>query len=185
MISVIFVLFATATHVTGMFLLLFLVLILLEQDEKISRIVAYAMVGSLGLASYMAFLLNKFNKPFAFISAQQSHGWLHTGSGYIYNLENSFNVTNVFFILLLVLSVIYWWNRRKSFAIYSFCFLLIPLVGGQFGGFDRYALMAFPVQFMLYERLKDKPMAYALILVVFSITWAYTVMQYSGGYTGS
>ncbi len=185
LISVIFVLFATATHITGMFLLLFLVLILLEQGEKIWKIVAYAMVGSLGLATYMSYLLNRFNKPLAFITAQESHGWVHEGSSYFYTLENSFNVLNIFFLALLVLSVIYWWNKRKSFAIYSFCFLLIPLVGGQFGGFDRYALMAFPIQIMLYEKLKDKPMAYALVLVVFSITWAYTVMQYSGGYTGS
>lgn len=146
---------------------------------------AYVLVGSLGLIAYMAYLFNKFNHPLAFITAQESHGWVQIHQGYIHNLESTFSILNIFFVALLVLSVIYWWSRRKSFAIYSLAFLLIPIAGGQFGGFNRYTLMAFPIQFMLYEKLRNKPLAYALVLSVFSVLWTYTLLQYAGGYTGS
>lgn len=185
LLSVIFTIFATATHVTGMFLILLLALILIEQKEKIQKVVVFVVLGSLGLITYSAYLFNKFGRPLAFITAQKSHGWVQIHKGYIHNIETTFNTLNIFFIILIIISTIYWWKKRKSFSIYSFSFLLIPLLGGQFGGFDRYVLMAFPIQFMLYEELRKKPLSYAIMLSLFSIFWAYTVMQYAGGYTGS
>lgn len=181
--SVLFAILANATHLTGLIVLL--ALILLEQKEKVSRVITYFIVGSLGMIGYMAYLYNRYNNAFAFITAQKSHGWLQVHKGYIHTIESTFDKIDILFIVLLILSVIYWWKRRKSFSIYSLTFLLIPVVGGQFGGFDRYALMAFPIQLMVYEKLRDKHLAYSVVLALFAILWAYTVMQYSGGYTGS
>lgn len=160
-------------------------LILYEQKVKIKNIILFLLLSSLGLLTYMAYLYNKFGKPFAFITAQKSHGWIQLHHGYIHNIESTFDVVNIIFIAMLLMSTIYWWNKRKSFSIYSFSFLLIPLLGGQFGGFDRYVLMTFPIQFMFYDKFKNNHLSYAIVLSIFSILWAYSVMQYTGGYTGS
>jgi hypothetical protein len=57
-------------------------------------------------------------------------------------------------------------------------------MGNQFGGFNRYVLVAFPLQFMAYDYLKDKYMIYSLALGGMGIIWAYFTLQYAGGYIG-
>jgi len=179
-----FAILAGLTHITALFLLVLLALILIDQKVKIKKVLIFGVLSSLGIITYMSLLFSKFNDPLAFITAQRSHGWLHLHGNYLTNIANNFNLINLIFIILLVLSVIYWWRKKWIFSVYSGLFLLIPLAG-EFGGFDRYTLVAFPVQFMIYDKLKDKSLAYTLVIAFFSIIWAYTVMQYSGGYTGS
>jgi hypothetical protein len=62
---------------------------------------------------------------------------------------------------------------------------LIPAVGHQYGGFNRYVLMAFPLQLMAFEVLRKKTDLLYLTLIVMSSVWAYLVVQYVGGYIGS
>lgn len=176
-----FALLCTATHITGIFVLILMIMILLEQKLKISKIIISFIVGSVGLLSYMFYLWDKFKKPLAFITSQESHGWLKYGES---RLITTVDLYNVVFIILLIISTIYWWRKRKSFSIYSFLFLLIPIVGKQFGGFNRYVLMAFPIQLMLYGYLKDKRIGYLLTVVLFAISWSYFLFQYAGGYIG-
>jgi len=171
-----------AAHITGIFLLLLVAMLMFEQGEKAAKIVPTIAVGALGYISYMDYLWSRFGQPLAFITTQQKgHGWLHGGYS---NLVTSLNFFNAIFIALLGASIIYWWKRRKSFAIYSFLFLLVPLVGKQFGGFNRYALMAFPVQFMMYEYLRNKKLAYPLALAVLGVFWTFFLLRYAGGYIG-
>lgn len=181
--SALLALLATASHLTGIFVVFLIAMILLEQGEKISKVLLNAVVGGLGLLSFMVFLSAKFKRPFAFLSSQKAHGWFQPH--YFSHISSSFSVLNLFFLILLLASVIYWWQRKKSFSIYSLTFLLIPLVGGQFGGFDRYVLMAFPIQFMLYDYFRDKSVAYSLVIALSAIVWTYTLLQYAGGYTGA
>jgi hypothetical protein len=183
LISAVFALLAAVTHVTGVFLIIMLVMMLFEQKARLSQIIKYFIISCLGLIGYMIFLAVRFSNPLSFITAQRAHGWVD--SGYLHHISSTFSIINIFFIILLLASVVYWWRRKKSFSIYSLTFLLIPLVGGQFGGFDRYTLMAFPIQFMLYQQLKNKHLTYTLVLVAFTVVWTYTVLQYMGGYTGS
>lgn len=176
-----FALFCSATHINGIFVVLLIGLILFEQKQSIQRVITSMLIGSIGLLSYMYYLAVHFSKPFAFISSQKSHGWF---KGSYLDIFNSVDLFNIIFMLLLVVSVIYWWKRRKSFAIYSFLFICIPILGKQFGGFNRYVLMAFPLQFMLYEYLRNKKVAYSLATILLGITWAYFLFQYAGGYVG-
>jgi len=175
--------FATATHITGIFVLALVGLILLEQKIGFIKSTLSVIVGSLGLDSYMLYLYIKFHDPLDFIKSQQQiHGWLE------YNFSRLFSTADPYtyiFIIFLVIAIIYWWDRRKSFAVYSFLFLLIPIVGGQFGGFNRYVLMAFPVQWMLVDYFKNKRNAFAYVLALMAIFWAYFSLQYFGGYVGS
>jgi hypothetical protein len=179
--AALFTMLATATHVNGVCILLLGALILFEQKVKLRDIAAYIVIGSVGLLGYMLFLYRRFGRPLEFIVAQQKHGWLHYSAQ---GLSAELNLINLSILLLLIVTVLYWWKRRKSFAIYSLLYLCVPIIGGQFGGFNRYALMAFPLQFMLFERFRKSAIAYAIVLAVFGIFWAHYVFQYSGGYVG-
>jgi len=160
----------TATHITGVFLLLLVVLILIEEREKIWNVFITLVIGSLGLLSYMTYLLFRYHNPLEFINAQTDHHWLQNA---LISKLSSFGMIDYILAIIIILTTVYWWRRRKSFAIYSGLFLLIPLIGGQFGGYLRYALMVFPLQFMLFEHLRNKKFAYTVILILFGMGWTY------------
>lgn len=177
----IFTYLACLTHVNGVFIVLLVFMLLLEQKVSLRKSLAAAIIGGLGLLSYMYYLLLKFNNPMAFLDAQKSHGWLHHAiSGFL----SSMGWMNVIFIILIIISVVYWWSRRKSFSIYSLVFLAIPLLGGQFGGFNRYVLMDFPLQLMLFDHFRNRRLAYSFCLTLSAVLWAYFLFQYAGGYVG-
>jgi Gpi18-like mannosyltransferase len=170
---------ATATHINGMFILLFVVLILIEEKERIRNVIITLVVGSLGLISYMTYLLIAYHNPFEFVEAQRNHHWLR---GSIISQIGNFGWIDYSLAIVILLTVIYWWNRRKSFAIYSALYLLIPLIGGQFGGYPRYALMAFPLQFMIIDWARKKEFAYTVLLIISGLAWTYLLLQYAAGY---
>jgi hypothetical protein len=130
----------------------------------------------------MYFLFARFGNPLLFVTSQRAHGWLQYG---YFNLVVSMDLFNAVFIVLILLAVWYWWSRRKSFAIYSLLFLAIPVIGKQYGGFNRYALVIFPVQLMLYKVLGKRQYAYSFVMIILGIAWAYTLLQYAGSYIGS
>jgi Gpi18-like mannosyltransferase len=172
---------ASATHITGGLVIVLILLILLEEAAPKLKALATAIVGCTGLVAYSLYLKLKFHKPLAFITSQKSHGWL--GSGF-HNFVTSVNAPSAILALLLVVAAIYWWKKRKSFSIYCIMFLLIPILGREWGGFARYTLEAYPLQMMFYAVLRDKKNAYALGLAVSAITWAYFLFQYAAGYVG-
>ena len=174
-------LLATATHINGAFLVLLIAMILWEERVRWRFVVASLVIGGLGLAGYSLYLTLRFHAPLAFIAAQQQHGWLKYSW---HSLIAQTDWLNVVFIILIIWAIKYWWNRRRSLSVYSALFLLIPLVGGQFGGFNRYVLMAFPLQFMLYDRLRHSKTGYPVGLALSAIIWAYFLFQYAGGYVG-
>jgi hypothetical protein len=174
------VMLATATHITGIFVLVLIALVLLEEKVKLSRVIAGVVIGSLGLISFMIYTKVRFQNALAFVSSQKTHGWLNYGhSGAI----NHLLTLNTVFLLLLAVTVVYWWKRRKSYSIYALLFIGILFLGG-YGGFSRYALMAFPVPFMMYDHFKDKKFGYVVAIALSAIFWAYFLLQYAGGYTG-
>jgi len=182
LLSGLMTLFATATHITGVFLVVLLFLVLLEQKVSVIKSLVASFIGSLGIIGYMLYLEIKYHNPLEFIKTQhQIHGWLS------YNLNSFIHTSDLFnyiFIVLLVISMKYWWIRRKSFAVFSFLFILIPIIGGQFGGFNRYVLMAFPVQFMLFDYFSKKSKFYPYVLALLGICWTYFLLEYAGGYIG-
>jgi len=173
---------ATATHITGLFLLVLIFLILLEQKVSLFKTLIASFIGALGIVGFMVFLKIKFNNFLEFIKTQhQIHGWLQ----YSYsNFVHSMDFFNVIFVILIIVTIYYWWSRRKSFAIYSFLFLLIPTIGGQFGGFNRYVLMAFPLQFMAYDFFKEHSKYYPYIMAAMGVCWTFFLLEYAGGYIG-
>jgi Gpi18-like mannosyltransferase len=170
---------AGATHTNGVFLLIFIGLILLEEKEKLRNILFSLVIGSLGIVSYMTYLWIKFKNPFEFLTAQHDHGWLRHS---LLTQTGSFSGVDLLFAVLIIVTAVYWWNKRKSFSIYSLSYLVIPLLGGQFGGFPRYTLMVFPIPFMLYDLFKNNKLGYQVALLLMTIGWTYIFLQFAAGY---
>ena len=181
--SSILLLLATATHVTGVFVVIFVGLILLEQREKLRNILFTVAVGSCGLLAYTIYLYVHLHDALAFLrSLTHVNQWMQRGW---LSLVEHMQYFNAIFVVLLVLAAWFWWRRRRSFSVYAALYLLIPLAGQQFGGFNRYVLMAFPVQLMLYEVFRNKKHAFPYVVAFMAVIWTYFMLQYAGGYIGS
>ena len=173
----------SGTHITGIFVVILIGLILWEEHRSLSKTLLALMIGSIGLLSYMAYLWIDWHDPLAFLKTQSVyHSWVQNSYT---NLITTMSATNLIFIVLIVVAAVYWWKRRRSLALYALFFLAIPLIGRQYGGFDRYVLMAFPIPLMAYSYLKDRPYRYQLALVATSVAWTYILLQYAAGYVGS
>lgn len=172
----------TATHATGIFVILLIALLMLEQKERLGKIVAVVCAGMSGLLAYMLFLQVRFHDALAFVGAQQNHSGLQLGPGHLLSLLVS---RNVVFIILLAVAATYWWRRRKSFAAYTLLYICILFISTQgLSGYGRYTLAAFPLMLMLYGYFRNRPFGYAAILALSAIGWAYFALQYMGGYSG-
>ncbi len=176
-----FGLLTTIANTEGILILFAACIVLLEEKIKPLKVVATLVIGLIGLGAYSLYLDIKFSSPLSFILAQKSHGWLNFHYSELIKTITFFNLLSV---ILLIVAIIYWWNKRRSFAYLSFLFLLIPIVGNQFGGFSRYVHTAFPLQFMAFDFLKNKQLAYSLVLAAMAIAWAYFTLQFAGGYIG-
>ena len=179
--SAIFAMFMSATHITAIFVLLLLGLLMWENKATIKQIIINGMIGLLGLLAYMFYLEETFHKPLAFILTQKNHGWLSEHYG---NIFTSIDIFNVIFIILIISASVYWWHKKRSFSLYALSFLLIPLVGQQFGGFNRYVLMIFPIPLMFYRLSKNRPNLALIYIAISSVAWTYFLLQYAGGYVG-
>jgi Gpi18-like mannosyltransferase len=176
-------LLCTATHVNGIFILVLLGLLMIEQRAKIGEIIKTLVIGSLGIIGYMVYLQVHFHDALEFLVAQGKHSSPDFRPLHVLSVIAT---RNGVFCLLLIISAVYWWRRRKSFSIYSILYacLVFESSHGTLSGFGRYSLMAFPLQFMLYEYFRDKKIGYSIALAVCAIGWAYFTLQYAGGYTG-
>ncbi len=177
-----FMAMAGLTHITGAFLIILNGLILIEEKVSLKDVIKTVAVGSLGVLSFMVFSYVRFHNFLEFLKSQTHlHGWLK--ANYLTLLHNT-SYLNILFVALLIASAIYFWKTRKSFAIYALLFLLIPIVGGQWGGFNRYVIMAFPIPLMIYDLLKEKQI-YVFAVMLTAIFWTYTLLQYAAGYISS
>ncbi len=178
----VFLMLATLTHVTGALLIVLDVLLLLEGKVSLRKIAVTAVMGASGILMFMGYLFVRYHNALEFLKSQTHiHGWLKAN---YHTLISNTSYLNVFFVVLLLAAAVYYWNKRRSFAIYSLLFLLIPIVGAQWGGFNRYVFIAFPIPIMLYEIFKDKQ-AYVFVVMLTAIFWAYTLLQYAAGYISS
>lgn len=173
----------SSLHITAAAVIVLIGLVLWEQKVGWVKIVASVALGFSGLAGFMLYLWVRLGQPLAFIKAQeQIHGWLR----YHYiNLIHQVDALNIIFIVLIIINAIYWWPKRRSFAIYGLLLLAIPLVGEKYGGFNRYVLMVFPIQLMLFAYFRNKIHGRFYGLMLMTIGWTYFALQYLAGYIGN
>lgn len=180
--SAVFSALATASHPDGIFVLPLVAVALWENKRRVKDIVLATFAGCGGIVAYIAYLWITKGQPLAFVHAQRKSNWL--SSNYLHTFANSLTYLDVILFILAILAVRYWWERRKSLAIFSLLFVLLPLIGGNFAGYSRYSLLNFPVQMMLYMSFRRSRLAYPLIIAVTAISWAFFTIHYAAGYTG-
>ena len=173
---------ATATHPTGVFDIALIAFLLYENKKKIWQIVSSMAIGCAGIVAYISYLWYSKGKPLDFVSAQKHNHWL--SGQYINTIINSITPIDLLLFALTIGAVIYWWNKKRSFSLYSLLYIILPLAGGNVSGYSRYALMAFPIQFMLLNKFKNSRLAYPVILIFSTVLWSYFVIHYAAGYTG-
>ncbi len=181
--SALLLIIAGTAHITALLVIGLVCLILIEEKVKIWQIGLNIAAGLAGTGIFAIYQQYKYHDAFAFLKSQAKiHRWLHHG---LVNLWYSLGAFNALSIVLIILSAIYFWNKRKSFSLYALSFLLIPLIGGQYGGFNRYVIVAFPVEFMLYRFCRDHEQVYPYLIALSAILWTVVALEYTGGYIGS
>lgn len=178
-----FAAFACTTRLNGLFLLLFVLLLLLEAKYQLRKIIMYGLAGLIPLGMYMVFLMKEFGNPLQFLVAEKA--WNRFGSNYFATLGDTVSAVSVLGFLLLMASVWYFVKRKRwSYVIYLMLYALTPLISGNFDGFSRYILMAFPLHWMVLEVLRRYKALYGPVLAVYAALWCYYLIQFVGGYTG-
>lgn len=174
---------ATLSRPDGVFILLLIAAMLYELRAKLWQIGLSVLLGCSGIISYMIFLGIKLHNPLAFISAQKHHiRWL--SDSFFHSFSNTLSAVSLILFVLAIIAVIYWWRRRRSFALFGLLFVLLPILTANFNGYPRYLLIDFPLQLMLLDKFKKSSPGYALILMISAIAWAYFTIHYAAGYTG-
>jgi Gpi18-like mannosyltransferase len=73
----VFALLATASHINGLLTLALVLMILYEEHEKLINIFKTLIIGLLGIVGYMIYLRVKFHNALEFVTQQRKlHGWL-------------------------------------------------------------------------------------------------------------
>lgn len=182
-LSSLFLIGATATRETGIFTLILVLSLMLEKRVKLSTIIRTGLVGVLGVVAYSGYLYAKYHNFVQFITAQKY--WGRFQGDYLHSIINTVNLLNVAFVIVLIMAVLYWLKKQKySFALYTALYLVIPFSTGSFLTFNRIALPAFPVMWMLYEVTKKRPALRTSLLCLTAVFWTYYLLQFAGGYNG-
>lgn len=174
---------ATAAHPIGVMVIALVALLLWEVKAKIWQIALAIVIGSAGLIGYMSYLWVSMRQPLAFLSAQKHHiRWL--SGQFIHPILITMTPITLALFALAIISVIYWWPRNRSLAVFGSLFVLLPLITANFDGYARYLLINFPIQFMLLNKFKRSTLGYAVVLMLATVGWAYFTIHYAAGYTG-
>lgn len=150
---------AALTRNLGVFLIIPLFLIYLQQNKKPFRpsILAVAAPG-LGLMSYMAVLYQKFGDPLKFVHAQASWG-REIKLNLIQNFWINFKESLLFFkhqdpfiifdflsaVLVVTITILAWKKMPKSYSAWSIVLLLPTLLQNMWSSVNRYTLVIFPI----------------------------------------
>lgn len=159
---------ASGTRIVGIFLLApFFIMWLEEKTRDKKKIIAGAVIATLGLLSYMYYQYTRLGDPFIFIHVQPAFG---TGR----NVETLVLLPQVFYrytkmllfavgqptwasyfttVLELVTTIVAGWGIYRLFKVknlriyawYSGIILMIPTLTGTFTSLPRYVLGAFPL----------------------------------------
>jgi Gpi18-like mannosyltransferase len=201
--AVILAAIASATRVTGIFLLPALIFEKLEQEKSLKHQpnwFSYTpfIFSSSGLLLYMYYLKAKFSDPLLFLHAQEAFGASRSTQKLILIYQVIYRylkmlvtvrfpsllyygVFQEFFLSLifLVLGLFSFKYLRKSYAVYCLLSLIVPTLTGTFSSMPRYILILFPLFFLL-TKLPSK--VKTLWLVISVILMAINIILFTRGY---
>lgn len=182
---------ASATRVTGVFLLPALLLRYLEEIDfdfrKIKPDIAYIAIVPLGLLSFMFFLNYKFGEPLLFLKVQsiwerQLFSFNHHMYAFRHVLIN--HKGNLYFFYM-ILTLLFAGSLRPiarrlgfSYAVFSFFMIFIPFVAG-LEGMGRFLSASFPSFMIAGSLIRNKYLFFALcaistiLLMIFSFIFSH------------
>lgn len=173
---------ASATRVTGIFLVPALVIIALEHRTRRAWPIIFAPAG---LAAFMLLLHFRTGNVFAFIEAQSL--WHRRPTAFVTPLFEylrhpsqvgmSWNLATFNFLaamLLLVAALACLRRKQWAFAAYTLLVVIIPLSTGSLQSIGRYALGAFPL-FVWLAKVGARPLADRLILTASALLLGWLV----------
>ena len=193
---------ASATRLVGIFLCL--PLFLAAWQNKKPRLVLFALLPILGLASYMFYLYVAVGNPFAFVTSQSAFGagrsttvillpqvywrylkiFLTVEPGFVYFVAA---MECIFFtaVFLVCLFEAYRHYRARQFlplslALFSLVNILLPTLTGTFLSVPRFALTS-PAIFYAFSTLKS-PLLKIGLLVIFTLLQIVFLSLFVQGY---
>ena len=184
--AALFTALATATRVSGVFLVLFLLIKLWQSKIKILASLSYLLASCLGIFGYMTYLYSQTGDPLAWYHAQS--GWekstatlpWDTAQSYATALTTEFvpdlthlvvGIEVVLTLLLLYLLVIFFRSSKLDLAYkyYALGSLTLPLVTGSLGSMPRFSLALFPLFLAIPGLGRSAKFVYTTIFLVMAI----------------
>jgi len=191
---------ASATRLVGIFLLPVILWEYYQVNKpKILPLVGYSLLASSGLLLYLNYLQRRFGDFLIFIHSQPGFGagrqvdtlvlpyqviaryfkmFLSVNPGNnIYPVLVFEFIATLFFVFLIVYA--FKKKLRSGYLIFIIPALLLPTLTGTFASMPRYALIAFPL-FYLLGNLKNK--YFKIILAgIFGLTLIWALVRFSRG----
>jgi Gpi18-like mannosyltransferase len=193
---------AVSSRFVGVLIILPLLYEYLDQRKfkwrEIKVDILYLMLVFLGLGIYMLYLNKSFGNPTMFVDIENSYGkhmTLNIFSVFIKNFmdffKNPFAVQYIQHLheyiaalLFFVSAIVSYFKLRKSYFIYAISYMLLILLMGNIGSFNRFVLLAFPV-FILWAKLIKNEFAHQLLIFILAsflivFTAFFTIGRWSG-----
>jgi GT2 family glycosyltransferase/Gpi18-like mannosyltransferase len=194
--AAVFTALATATRISGVFLVLFLAIKLLKSKSKFLVSSVYLLTSISGLVGYMIFLYLKTGDIFAWYHAQS--GWEKstatlpwvTISNYARALTFEFmpDLTHLVVAIevgvttILLYLLIFFWQKSKldsAYKLYVSGSLALPLITGSLGSMPRFSLTLFPL-FIVIPGMS--PRARLITISCFLIPAIIGIILFTRGY---
>ena len=183
--------FASATRLAGVLLLPALALFYGQRVRRSrwGRDMMWLALVPVGLLAFMLFLWRITGNPLAFVDAIAA--WERPGGFFLLTLYDylkhplriiqpwDFRTLN-FGAAILALGAVYFWARRKQWALATFAFLaiLLPLSSGTLQSTARYVAVIFPV-FIALAVAGRRPRVDQVIRAVFLVLLAVMTLSYT------
>jgi hypothetical protein len=177
--------FAAATRVIGICLLPALLLLPLQQRQRITKQQLWLLAIPIGLLSFAGFLYARTGDPLAFVHAQTLWGrttrfaMAFPNSGLAVSKPWNFVALNVAAAMLMMIAGIWFLIRRQwSYAVYTLLSVAIPLSSGSVQSLARYAAVDFPLFYCLAAATKT-PTGDRAVTAIFVILLGWLVALFT------
>jgi len=189
---------ATLTRFVGILIFLPLLYEYLQQInfnfKKIRLNILFLLFIPIGLGVYMWYLNQFFGDPLLFVKIENSwekHLTLNIfatfANQFVFFKETPFTLNYIQHLyeyivaIIFTISVIYtYFKLRKSYFIFAATYMLLVLLMGNFGSFNRFVLLVFPV-FILWAKIIKKDYVHQLMLFFLSAFLILFTIFYSMG----
>lgn len=195
-VSAVLTALSTATRISGVFVVLFLLVQMYQARVKLTNILFYTLTSLSGLFAFMTYLYLSTGDALAFFHAQS--GWgknqatspLTTFVNYLTALTTGWanDLTHLVVLIEVVITIVFAYlvyrlvtSKRiaMSYKLYSLGSLALPLITGSLGSMPRFVLTLFPT-FLIFPDLPARTRR--LIILIFVLTCTTGIILFTRGY---